>query len=95
MSFPGSSKSPIHMTGGLRISNLDALSLTTTAFVFALVRFLSCPALPPTAADSSTSFVIAIAALIVSIIAIVNSGRESEKVEAEAHTPGQASNKED
>jgi hypothetical protein len=36
----GSSKSPVHLSGAMKIENLDATALVAMAFVFALVSFI-------------------------------------------------------
>ena len=40
MGLPGSSSSPIHLSGGMKIENLDGTALVAMAFVFALVSFV-------------------------------------------------------
>ena len=40
MGLPGTANAPIHLSGGMRIENLDATSLVVVAFVFALVSFV-------------------------------------------------------
>jgi len=40
MGLPGSSSSPIHLSGGMKIENLDGTALVAMAFVFALISFV-------------------------------------------------------
>lgn len=36
---PGSAGAPIHLSGGMKIDNLDATALVAVAFAFALISF--------------------------------------------------------
>ena len=40
MGLPGSASAPIHLSGGMKIDNLDGTALVAVAFVFALVSFV-------------------------------------------------------
>jgi hypothetical protein len=40
MGLPGSASAPIHLSGGMKIDNLDATALVAVAFAFALISFV-------------------------------------------------------
>lgn len=40
MGLPGTASAPIHLSGGMKIDNLDATALVAVAFAFALISFV-------------------------------------------------------
>jgi MFS superfamily sulfate permease-like transporter len=40
MGLPGTASAPIHLSGGMKIDNLDATALVAAAFAFSFVSFV-------------------------------------------------------
>jgi len=40
MGLPGTASAPIHLSGGIKIDNLDATALVAAAFAFSFVSFV-------------------------------------------------------